>query len=126
MLVPATYADDDSAFPALRAGALGRLTKDADDEVGAAIRAVHRGRSRLGPRGPGTPRRPGPVAGGPAGHPAPGRGRGGGVLPEGLTPREAEVLTLIARGLSYAEICDRLVVSRATVETHINRNFAKR
>jgi DNA-binding NarL/FixJ family response regulator len=46
-------------------------------------------------------------------------------LPDGLTPREAEVLALIAEGLTNAEIADRLVVSAATVKTHVNHIFAK-
>jgi DNA-binding NarL/FixJ family response regulator len=46
-------------------------------------------------------------------------------LPAGLTTREAEVLTLLAAGLSNAEIAQRLFVSNATVKTHINRIFAK-
>jgi DNA-binding NarL/FixJ family response regulator len=46
-------------------------------------------------------------------------------LPDGLTPREAEVLALIAAGLSNTEIADRLVVSAATVKSHVNHIFAK-
>ena len=48
-----------------------------------------------------------------------------GPLPDELTSREAEVLKLIASGLSNAEIASALVVSSATVKTHINHIFAK-
>jgi DNA-binding NarL/FixJ family response regulator len=46
-------------------------------------------------------------------------------LPDGLTRREAEVLALIAEGLTNTEIADRLVVSAATVKSHVNHIFAK-
>ena len=146
VLVLTTYADDDSVFPALRAGARGYLTKDADeDEVETAIHNVHRGRTWLAPTvqarlvaaiqpGGTTPTDPRPApdthapdtnapntrASDPRTPP-----RAIDPLPDGLTPREAEVLTLIADGLSNAQICARLVVSQATVKTHINRIFAK-
>jgi DNA-binding NarL/FixJ family response regulator len=129
VLVLTTYADDDSVFPALRAGARGYLTKDADEEqVETAIHNLYGGRTWLDPvvqarlvaaiqPGGSTP------TGTPATQDAP--ERESAALPDGLTPREAEVLTLIAGGLSNAQICARLVVSQATVKTHINRIFAK-
>lgn len=129
VLVLTTYADDDSVFPALRAGARGYLTKDADgDQVEAAIRNIHGGRTWLDPVV--QERLVAAVRSGGASAPQipddhetlPPRAR---QLPDGLTPREAEVLTLIAEGLSNTQICARLVVSQATVKTHINRIFAK-
>ena len=59
------------------------------------------------------------IADGPPSGPAPAS------LPDNLTPREAEVLTLIAAGLSNAEIAERLVVSEATVKSHVNHMLAK-
>jgi DNA-binding NarL/FixJ family response regulator len=46
-------------------------------------------------------------------------------LPDDLTPREAEVLALVAEGLTNAEIAERLVVSPTTIKSHINHLFAK-
>jgi DNA-binding NarL/FixJ family response regulator len=140
VLVLTTYADDNAVFPALRAGARGYLTKDADsDQVETAIRNIHAGRTWLDPivqerlvaAALGSE---GGAAGGSAGQSGQAdedaagpcaETAGGHVLPDGLTPREAEVLVLIADGLSNAQICARLVVSQATVKTHINRIFAK-
>jgi DNA-binding NarL/FixJ family response regulator len=119
VLVLTTYADDESLFPALQAGARGYLTKDASaEEIEHAIRALVAGHTHLDPtvqqrlldavlEG-----RPAPL-----GSPS--------ALPDELTPREAEVLKLIAAGLSNAEIADALVVSGATVKTHVNRIFYK-
>ena len=114
VLVLTTYADDEAMFGALRAGARGYLTKDAGaDEIAKAIHAVHRGETHLDPAV--QARLVDAVVGGP--QPA--------ELPDDLTPREAEVLALIADGLSNAEIAERLVVSHATVKTHVNRIFMK-
>jgi len=120
VLVLTTYADDGSILPALRAGARGYLTKDASaEQIEAAIRAVHAGQTHLDPLV--QERLVAAVATQPPGPPPP----GSGPLPDGLTAREAEVLTLLAAGLSNTEIARRLFVSNATVKTHINRIFAK-
>ena len=109
-----TYADDASVLGALRAGARGYLTKDAGaDQIRAAVLAVARGEAALDPaiqhhvlaavHAPAPP----------------------SDAPDDLTPREIEVLTLIAEGLTNAEIADRLVVSAATVKSHVNHIFSK-
>jgi len=116
VVVLTTYADDESLFPALRAGARGYLTKDAGgDEIVRAVESVLSGDAGLSPS---IQRRllerlsePEPVA------PA--------QAPDGLTARETEVLVLIAEGLSNQEIARRLHVSTATVKTHINNLFTK-
>jgi DNA-binding NarL/FixJ family response regulator len=128
VLVLTTYAEQDAIVPALQAGARGYLTKDASaEQIEAAIRAVHVGQTHLDPavqerlvaaiiNHPPTPDPPDPAAP---------TGLGGSKPPDGLTVREAEVLTLLAAGLSNAEIAQRLYLSHATVKTHINRIFAK-
>ncbi|CAM5537885.1 DNA-binding response regulator [Streptomyces spiroverticillatus] len=121
VVVLTTYADDDWLFPALRAGARGYLTKDADgEEIVRAVRDVMSGQARLSPA---VQRRlleqvtaPEPPAYGTF---------AAGELPDGLTPREAEVLELIAEGLPNAEIARRLRIGSATVKTHINNLFGK-
>jgi DNA-binding NarL/FixJ family response regulator len=120
VLVLTTYADDESLFPALQAGARGYLTKDASaEEIEQAIRALVAGNTHLDPavqaRLVEAVVHPGPAT---APAPAPAE------LPDELTAREAEVLKLIASGLSNAEIAAQLVVSSA-VKTHVNRIFHK-
>jgi DNA-binding NarL/FixJ family response regulator len=117
VLVLTTYADDHSLFPALQAGARGYMTKDASaEEIEQAIRALAAGQTHLDPA---IQQRL--VAAVLDAQPSP----GANALPDDLTRREAEVLTLIAAGLSNAEIAAALVVSNATVKTHVNHIFSK-
>jgi DNA-binding NarL/FixJ family response regulator len=109
-----TFADEPTVLSALRAGARGYLTKDAGaEEIHRAILAVARGEAALDAAI--------------QHHVLAAAVEGGGAdeLPDGLTPREAEVLALIADGLTNAEIAERLVVSPATVKSHVNHLFAK-
>ena len=122
VLVLTTYADQDAIVPALRAGARGYLTKDASaEQIEAAIRAVHAGQTHLDPAV--QERLVAAVIRSP--DPADHAGTGSRPPPDGLTTREAQVLALLASGLSNAEIAQRLYLSHATVKTHINRIFAK-
>jgi DNA-binding NarL/FixJ family response regulator len=120
VLVLTTYADDRSVLEALRAGARGYLTKDAGAaEIQQALEQLVQGQAAIAPAvqhhlldaiGTDAPRSE------PDGAPA---------LPDGLTQREAEVLTLIAQGLSNREIAAQLVVNETTIKSHINHLFAK-
>ncbi|MFF1283716.1 response regulator [Streptomyces sp. NPDC058299] len=119
VVVLTTYADDESLFPALQAGARGYLTKDAGgDEIVRAVQSVLSGDAGLSPS---VQRRLLERLSQP--EPAPAPAPAG--APDGLTTRECEVLVLIAEGLSNQEIARRLHVSTATVKTHINNLFAK-
>jgi two-component system, NarL family, response regulator LiaR len=114
ILMLTSFATDDQIFPALKAGALGYLLKDTGPEdLIQAIRQVHRGESSLHPmiarkvlqelsRPPQRPPTPDP-----------------------LTEREVEVLRLVAQGRSNQEIARLLVVSEATVRTHVSSILAK-
>ncbi|HTS95147.1 MAG TPA: response regulator transcription factor [Streptosporangiaceae bacterium] len=127
VIVLTTYADDRSVIEALRAGARGYLTKDAGaEEIQRALRQVVGGQAVIDPavqhhlvdaiaEAPGRADAGPPPAAGPPSRP----------LPGGLTPREAEVLALIAGVLSNGEIAARLVVSEATVKSHVNHLLAK-
>jgi DNA-binding NarL/FixJ family response regulator len=125
VVVLTTYADDESIIGALQAGALGYLTKDATRaEIGRAVLAAAAGQAVLDP---GVQQRLLSAAARSAGVPgSPGAAQASGSPGEGdLTPREAEVLRLIAAGASNREIARALFVSEATVKTHVNRIFAK-
>ncbi|MGW3344726.1 response regulator [Nonomuraea rubra] len=148
VVVLTTYSDDESVLAALRAGARGFLTKDADaDDLASAVATVMRGDAQLDPTvqrllldtmPPPPPPGTGPAQPAPSHtqHREPARGDqppaglhrpvgGDSRSPHGLTPRETEVLRLIAEGLSNAEIATRLYITEATVKTHINNLFAK-
>ncbi len=117
MVVLTTYADDEHILAALRAGALGYLTKDAGRvQIAQAVRAAAAGTVRAGRRRCSSAwSRPRARRGARCRRP----------LPDGLTAREAEVLGLIAAGLSNREIAERLFVTEVTVKSHVNRLFAK-
>jgi DNA-binding NarL/FixJ family response regulator len=119
VVVLTTYADDDRVFRALRAGARGYLTKDASaEDIRAAITAVAAGQAQLDPS---VQRRLlDALAAGP-----PAAAVAAPATPDDLTPRERDVLACIAEGASNSEIADRLVVSEATVKTHVGHLLAK-
>ncbi|KUL31617.1 response regulator transcription factor [Streptomyces regalis] len=109
VLVLTTYEGDADILPAIEAGATGYLLKDTPIGILTdAIRAAARGESVLAP----------PVAARLVTHmQAPAR--------EQLTPREVQVLGLVARGLSNGEIGWQLYIGEATVKTHLLRTFVK-
>lgn len=135
VVVLTTYSDDDWVFAALQAGARGFLTKDAGaQEIRRAITAVAAGHAQLDPavqsRLLDALRRGDRLAvagqGGEVGQGSePGQLGADGRYPDDLTPREAQVLSHIAAGLSNAEIAAVLFISEATVKTHVNHIFAK-
>jgi DNA-binding NarL/FixJ family response regulator len=122
VVVLTTYADDDSIIGALQAGALGYLTKDATRaEIGRALEAAAAGQAVMDPA---VQRR---LLSAATRAPSDGASIKDDSLEsdDELTPREAEVLRLIADGQSNREIARTLFVSEATVKTHVNRIFAK-
>jgi len=128
IVVLTTYIDDTSVLEALRAGARSYLTKDADrKDIAHALRAASDGLAVFDPRVHAALMN---AASPPAGTTNSPTGLGGSSaeatdLPDGLTQREAEILTLIARGLTNPEIAAQLFLSSHTIKTHINRIFSK-
>ena len=124
IVVLTTYADDASVLAALAAGARSYLTKDADrSEIANAIRGAVSGLAVLD-RGVqaalvAAATRGGPMGTGDRPQPLPAE------LPDGLTKREAEILSMLARGMANPDIAGALYLSGATVKSHINRIFAK-
>ncbi|WP_405799678.1 response regulator [Streptomyces sp. NBC_01506] len=119
VLMLTTFDVDDYVYEALRAGASGFLLKDAPPaDLISAVRVVAAGEALLAPS---VTRRL--IADFAQQRPAPRKDRS--LRLKGLTPRETEVLELIARGLSNQEIADHLVLAEQTVKTHIGRVLAK-
>lgn len=119
VLMLTTFDVDDYVYEALRAGASGFLLKDAPPaDLIAAVRVVAAGEALLAPS---VTRRL--IADFAAQRPV--QRRDPGLRLNGLTPRETEVLELIARGLSNQEIAERLILAEQTVKTHIGRVLAK-
>lgn len=136
VVVLTTFDRDDYLFAALEAGASGFLLKNASpEELVAAVRVVAAGEALLDPAvtsrvirrfaaGGGGPAPRSSAAPAPVATAASPPTNGGGITAP-LTPREAEVLALVAEGLSNGEIADRLVVGEATVKTHVSHLLAK-
>lgn len=118
VIVLTTFDEDDNVVTALRSGASGFLRKDIRArELVEGVRTVAAGGTLLGPT---VTRRV--IEGYLAHHDA---GTRSAERLRGLTPREREVLELVGRGLSNAQIADRLYLAESTVKTHLNRILAK-
>jgi len=114
ILVLTTFAGEDMIFPAIKAGALGYHLKDSrPEELVQAIRQVYRGESSLHPV---IARKVLEELSHPSERPP---------TPDPLTPREVEVLRLVAQGLENWEIAERLVITEATVRTHVSNITSK-
>ena len=114
VIVLTTFDHDEYVFESLRAGASGYLLKNADpDHLAAAIRAVHAGDSILDPA---VTQKVIRRATRPEAEPA---------LTERLTPRERQVLRLMAEGASNAEIAERLCLAEGTVKNHVSHILGK-
>ena len=115
VLILTSFVAADQVFPAIKAGAMGYLLKDTTSaELVEGIRRVHRGEPSLHPE---IARMMMDEIGQPT--------TGTKLTPEPLTPRELEVLALVARGMSNKEIAEELTISPETSRTHVNRILSK-
>ncbi|UCF98810.1 MAG: response regulator transcription factor [Spirochaetaceae bacterium] len=115
VIVLSSFTDDEKVFSAIKAGAIGYLLKDiSPEDLARAVRAVIRGKTQLHPDiaqklmnqfiAPKDPNE---------------------AISEDLTPREIEVLRLLAQGMSNAELATALYISEKTVKTHISNILGK-
>lgn len=115
VIVLTSFAEDELVFPAIEAGAIGYLLKDVDpQDLHHAIQAVHRGETQLHPDI--TKKLIDRVTA---------SQKGADTVPGDLTPRELEVLALIAQGQSNREIAATLTISEKTVKTHVGNILSK-
>lgn len=115
VIVLTSFAEDELVFPAIEAGAIGYLLKDVDpQDLHHAIQAVHRGETQLHPDI--TKKLIDRVTA---------SQKGADTVPGDLTPRELEVLALIAQGQSNREIATTLTISEKTVKTHVGNILSK-
>jgi NarL family two-component system response regulator LiaR len=115
VIVLTSFADDEKVFPAIKAGATGYLLKDVSPgDLANAIRAVHAGETHLHPD---ITRKLVDQFASPRTVPT--------SAPDELTPRELEVLRLIAQGMSNREIAQALTISEKTVKTHVSNILSK-
>jgi DNA-binding NarL/FixJ family response regulator len=118
VLILTTFESDDTVVDALRAGASGFLVKDTDPaELIRAVRTIAAGEALLSPSV--TRRLIAQVVG------RPNRAPHDPALLRELTPREREVMAIVAEGLTNEEIAERLVVSPLTAKTHVSRIMLK-
>ncbi len=115
ILALTSFATDDKVFPAIKAGALGYLLKDAEPaDLVAAIHQVYRGEPSLPPN---IARKLLREVRQPSSHPQ--------ATVDPLTDRELEVLSLVAKGLDNHAIANRLTVTEVTVRTHLSHILGK-
>ena len=121
VVVLTTYVDDSSVLAALEAGARSYLTKDADcADIVQALRSAATGLSVIDPAV-----RAALLAAATSRPEKPPEQKLPEKLPDGLTLREAEILSMIARGMTNPDIAAELYISAQTIKSHINRIFAK-